>query len=97
MKITKTMTAKVSISGRELLLLFLDAIRPEAEAATGTEHTLWHAFGHLIGISDVEAVERANEECPDGMFPITIEEFRQWLPTVFAQFAEAVVEGNRDG
>jgi len=97
MKITKTVTVEVSISGRDLLLLFVDTIKPEAEAATGKEFLCWRAFAHLIGISDAEAVEAVNEEYPDGMFHITVEEFRQWLPTVFAQFAEAVVEGNRDG
>ena len=92
--ITKIMKkVKVTISNAALFDLFIDAIYDDAQNATGKDLTFYNALGSLVGISDKEAVEIANhntkkEHC------ITVTEFRRRLPTVFAEFARAVLEGN---
>ena len=88
---TVTKTVKVTISNRELLRLFIQAIYPDAINATGKNQTFYKAVGSLIDISDVDAVKIANGYAKNED-RITTDEFRRWLPTVFAEFARAMLE-----
>lgn len=92
---TVTRTVKVTIDNATLLNLFVNAIRNDATASTGKDRTFYKALGNLIGISDVEAVKIANGYAKKEN-RITTEEFRRWLPTVFAEFARVMLEGNDD-
>ena len=87
---------------KDFLLDFVEAIRPTAEASTGKERRLWAALGHLVGISDEEAVQKANHQDGWGLHPqddvigsdaITVAEFREWLPCVFSDFAGRIIKG----
>lgn len=83
---TITRTVKVTISRKQLLDLFVNAVYGDAKAATDKDQTFYRALGYLIGIKDVDAVKTANSTVPSA-HRITTEEFRCWLPTVFAEFA----------
>jgi hypothetical protein len=79
---------KVTISEAELLNFFVASLKPDARASEGQERTFYHALSHLVGISDVEAVKRANKQArSEGLPTITVAKFRKWLPQVFSQFA----------
>lgn len=92
---TITKTVEVTISNATLLSLFIDAIYDDAKNATGKDQTLYKALGHLVDISDVCAVKIANGYA-EKEERVTIEEFRKWLPTVFAEFARAMLEMNKE-
>lgn len=88
---TITKTVEVTISNATVLDIFIQAVYDDAKASTGKDRTFYRTFGSLVGISDVEAVKIANgyaekENC------IITEEFRRWLPTVFSEFARAMLE-----
>ena len=87
---TITKTVEVTISNT-LLNLFVQAIYADAKAATGKQQTFYKALGSLVGISDVDAVKIANSTAKRED-RITTDEFRRWLPTVFAEFAQAMLE-----
>ena len=92
---TITRTVKVTISNAEVLKCFIQAVAGDAVAASesgGKQWAFYRALGHLIGITDVEAVNRGNYDIMDKENHITVEEFRCWLPTVFAEFARAMLE-----
>jgi len=90
MQIRKTIKAEIVVEKAELLQLFIDTMRSEAQAASGKECTCWVAFAHLVGIPDVQAVKVANNAV-DPSNRITTDEFRRWLPTVFSKFAAEVL------
>ncbi len=51
------------------------------------------ALSHLVGISDVAAVKRANEiGRSQGWETITTSEFRKWLPRALSQFFKEALE-----
>ena len=84
---------KMTISNTMLLDLFIQAITSNLVNSSGKELTLYRALGHLVGIDDRDAVERANNgtEKEDR---ITVKEFRLWLPTVFSEFARVMLEAS---
>ena len=86
-------TVKIPLSRERLFDLFVEAVYDDATAARGKDRTFYKAFGSLVGISDKEAVEIANHNTKKE-YRITITEFRRWLPTVFAEFARVMLEGN---
>ena len=90
-KTTITETVKISVSHRRLFNLFVNTVYGDAKAATGKDQTFYKAFGSLVGISDVDAVLIANVKTKKEE-RITVTEFRKWLPTVFAEFARAMLE-----
>jgi len=89
---TVTRTVKVAIDNATLLHLFVGAVSGDAIKSTGKEQLLYRAFANLIGISDVDAVKIANDKYAGGENRITTDEFRRWLPTVFAEFAQVMLE-----
>lgn len=91
---TVTRTVRVTIDNATLLDLFVNAIRDDAMTSTGKGRTFYKAFGSLVGISDVEAVKIANGYAKKED-RITTEEFRRWLPTVFAEFARVMLEADK--
>ena len=93
---TITKTVKVTISNAEVLRHFVKALAGELKASEGQQRAFYCALGHLVGISDVEAVKRGNEmpSVKEDDY-ITIEEFRCWLPTVLAEFARAMLEATK--
>jgi len=90
-----TITGTVTISHRQLFDLFVAAVYGDAKKATGKDRTFYVAFGHLVGISDVDAVKIANENTKKEHH-ITVTEFRKRLPVVFSEFARAMLEANDD-
>lgn len=92
MQLTKQVT--VTIEGRELIELIIAALCTKAKCATSKEQTLFTAFGHLIGCSDVEAVKMANCKADDQGLPrIKVAELRCWLPQILSEtFAEFMEE-----
>lgn len=94
MKTNTTRTVEVTISNAQLLSLFVRAVAGDAYDAAGKERTFYKALGHLVGVSDVNAVGVANTYHATQENQITVEEFREWLPTVFAEFARAMLETN---
>lgn len=90
---TVTRTVRVTVDNATLLNLFVNAIYGDANAATGKQQTFYRALSSLVGISDVDAVKRANRDAKK-WDRITVAEFRCWLPTVFAEFARAMLEIN---
>lgn len=83
---------EVTIDGKTLFTLFANAVWGDAKVATGKDRTFYEAMGSLVGISDVEAVRKANGNALDKEAHITTDEFRKWLPTVFSEFARAMLE-----
>ena len=95
---TVTRTVKVTISNAEILKFFVRAISGDAADAlksSGKQRTFYRALGHLVGISDENAVQIANSGVKRREY-ITVDEFREWLPTVFSEFARAMMEANDD-
>lgn len=92
---TITKTVKVTISNKEVLRHFVKALAGELEIATGRQQTFYYALGHLVGVSDVAAVDAANGtvNVKEENY-ITVEEFRLWLPTVFAEYARLMLGTN---
>ena len=90
---TTTHTVEVTISNATALGIFIRAVYGDAKAATGKERIFYKALGHLVGISDVDAVKIANGYAKKEN-RITTEKFRRWLPTVFAEFARAMLEAD---
>jgi len=90
-----TITKTVTISNTQIFNMFVNAIYGDARDATGKNRTLYRAFGYLVGISDVDAVEAANKDA-EKENQITVTAFRKWLPTVFAEFARAMLEAGDD-
>lgn len=86
---------KVTITNRELLVLFVQAVGGDAVDSTGKQRTSYKALGHLVDISDTDAVVAANRDATKED-RITVIEFRQWLPTIFAEFARAMLEMDDD-
>jgi len=83
MQITKKVF--ITIEDRELLGLLIRAIAPGALEAEGREKVLFYAFGHLTGISAVDAVTVANRYARENSLPeITSREFRAWLPEMLS-------------
>jgi len=93
---TLTKTVEVTISNMQILDIFIDALTDDARLSFGKERTLYKAIGCLIGIGDVEAVKIANNHTAQKEHRITTDEFRKWLPTVFSEFARAMLEANDD-
>lgn len=93
---TVTKTVEVTISNAVVLDIFVQAIYGDAQNSTGKGRTFYKALGHLVGISDVQAVGRANYDIMDEEDHITVEEFQRWLPTKFAEFARAMLEATDD-
>lgn len=91
---TVTKTIEVTISNATTLDIFVNAVYGDAKNAIDRQRTFYKAFSSLIGISDVEAVRIANGLTRKKENRITTEEFRKWLPTVFAEFARAMLEAN---
>ena len=92
---TITKTVEVTISNAEVLRHFVKALAGELKVSTDKQRTFYYALGHLVGVSDTDAVETANDR-PDVKEEnyITVEEFRLWLPTVFAEFARVMLEAD---
>jgi len=94
-----TRTVKVTISNTEILMFFVRAVSGDAKNArdsrdaTAKEWVCYKALGHLVGISDTDAVKIANAGAKKEN-RITTEEFRRWLPTVFAEFARAMMRAD---
>lgn len=86
--ITRAMTIDTTVFN-----LFVSAVYGDAKEATGKNRTFYKAFGYLVGISDKDAVGIANDGAEKGE-RITVTEFRRWLPTVFSEFARAMLEAN---
>lgn len=95
---TITRTVKITVDNATLLNLFVDAIYGDAHASEegSKQEAYYRALGHLVGISDAEAVRRGNCKIMDKENHITVEEFRRWLPTVFAEFARVMLEASDD-
>ena len=90
---TTTHTVEVTISNATALGIFIRAVYGDAKAATGKERTFYKTLGSLVGIYDIDAVKIANSHAKKEN-RITTEEFRRWLPTVFAEFARAMLEAD---
>ena len=88
-----TIARTVEIDNATIFNLFISAVYGDAKASTDKDRTFYRALGYLIGISDVDAVKMANNRRPKEN-RITVTEFRRWLPTVFAEFARAMLETN---
>lgn len=92
---TITQTVRIKIDNPTLLGLFVQAVYGDAKKATGKDQTLYKAFGYLVGIADADAVKMANNRrLKPEENRITVAEFRRWLPTVFSEFAQAVLEAS---
>lgn len=91
---TITRIVKVTVDNATLLNLFVDAIHGDARASEkgSKQEAYYRALGHLVGVSDTEAVKRGNYRIMDEENHITVEEFREWLPSVFSEFARAMME-----
>ena len=86
-------TRTITIDNATVFRLFVNAVYGDAKAATGKDKTLYTAFGSLVGISDVDAVKIANDRAKQEDF-ITVTQFRKWLPTVFSEFARAILKAS---
>ena len=88
---TTTKTVEVTISNAAVLKIFVQAIYSYAKNSDGKDQTFYRVLGSLVGIADVEAVKIANSYAKKEE-RITTDEFRKWLPTVFSEFARAMLE-----
>ena len=71
---------EVEITDRELLMGFVERLRPLADEAGGTTATLYYALSYLVGLTAREAVGLANNKARRDELPlITVKEFRRWF------------------
>lgn len=89
-------TRTVTIDNTALFNLFINAVHGDAAKATGKNLTFYKALGSLVGRSDVDAVEIANDSNTKREHRITVTQFRKWLPTVFSEFARVMMEADDD-
>ncbi len=90
-----TRTVKVTISNRELLDFLVAALWRVAQASEGKKRTFYYALGHLVGITDVEAVRLGNKRAKKkGLPTMTVTQFREMLPQVLSDFAASVLNEN---
>lgn len=80
----------VEIEESEMLFFLSRALYERARAAKGKRLTFYVALGHLVGITDKEAVKGANDKATKENH-ITVTEFRRWLPEVVSRFAADVL------
>lgn len=91
MQITKKVT--VTIEGRELVRLLLEALRPKAQSSEDKEQVLFRALSNLIGCPATEAVRCSNKYADSHALPrITTDEFRKWLPEMLSETFREFVE-----
>ena len=90
MIINKTVKVNMQIEGSEVILWVVNVIRDLAVESQDDDYIFFTALGHLVGISDVEAVKYANSVADRKNLPhITTREFRRRLPGVMSKvFAE---------
>ena len=96
--ITKIIKAKMTIFNADVLSHFIRALADEIRVSEGKQRTFYYALaGHLTGVSNMSAVESANNLTDvEDEDHITPEEFRCWLLTTFAEFARVMLEMNND-
>ena len=87
-----TRTVKVTISDNELLNFLVTALWRMVQTSERQERTFYYALGHLVGITDVEAIRLGNEKAKDeGLPAITVAQFRKMLSQALSDFAASVL------
>lgn len=68
-------------------------MRQDSAVNDSQQRTYIRALGNLVGVTDVEAVARANEVAlANGWTKITTRNFRLWLPKALSGFFGEVME-----